>query len=140
MHTVCMWILLADDNTEIRAALRLLLEEFGQNDILEATDQAQALAAAERGLLDVVLLDWELPPSDPGGYGAAVYDGRLATSDTASLVQALRRRATDCRIIAMSGRPEAREASLRVGCDGFISRNEPPDQLLTLLHLEGRTS
>jgi len=135
-----MRILLADDNNEIRAALRLLLEEFGQDDILEATDQAQALVAAERGLLDIVLLDWELPSRDPGGYGAPARSGPLATRDTASLVRELRRRAADCSIIAMSGRPEAREASLRVGCDGFISRNEPPDRLLTLLHIGGGTS
>lgn len=135
-----MRILLADDNNEIRAALRLLLEEFGQNDILEATDQAQTLAAAERGPLDVVLLDWELPPSDPGGYGAAAYGDRLKPLGTAGLVQELRRRVMECRIIAMSGRPEAREASLRDGCDDFISRNEPPDRLLTLLHIGGRTS
>jgi CheY-like chemotaxis protein len=61
-----MQILLADDNNEIRAALRLLLEEFGESDILEAADQAQVLAAVERNSVDIVLLDWELPQSSAG--------------------------------------------------------------------------
>jgi CheY-like chemotaxis protein len=43
-----MRTLLADDNVEIRAALRLLLEELGERDILEAGDLGQALAALGR--------------------------------------------------------------------------------------------
>ena len=33
----------------------------------------------------------------------------------------------------MSGRSESRLESLRAGCDGFVSRNDPPDRLLALL-------
>ena len=56
-----MRTLIADDNGEIRAALRLLLEELGEGDVLEAGDLGQALAALERAGVDVILLDWELP-------------------------------------------------------------------------------
>jgi CheY-like chemotaxis protein len=130
-----MRILVADDNDEIRAAVRLLLEELGESDVLEATDQVQVLAAVELSPVDVVLLDWELPVSSSRAHDAPARDSRTAT-----LVGELRRRATDCRIIAMSGRPEAQESSLRSGCDDFVSRTEPPDRLLDLLHIEGRGS
>ena len=33
-------------------------------------------------------------------------------------------------MIAMSGRPESRLESLRAGCEGFVSKNDPPDRLL----------
>ena len=56
-----MWILLADDNVEIRAALRLLLGELGERDIVEAADERQLLSTVGRCPVDVILLDWELP-------------------------------------------------------------------------------
>jgi CheY-like chemotaxis protein len=125
-----MWTLLADDNGEIRNALRLLLEELGVHDIVEARDLAEALQALghappstepELGAKAVVLLDWELPAGPyPGGRSGA-------------FVAELKRAAPGCRIIAMSGRPEAREESLRAGCDAFVSRNDPPDRLIALL-------
>jgi CheY-like chemotaxis protein len=122
-----MRTLLADDNGEIRAALRLILEELGEHDILEAGDLGQALAALEaaegvRGTgFDVVLLDWELPRGSYAGRGSA------------DLVQEWLRRAPGCRVIAMSGRPESRLESLQAGCAGFVSKSDPPDRLLALL-------
>jgi two-component system invasion response regulator UvrY len=116
-----MRTLLADDNGEIRAALRLLLEELGEADVLEAGDLDQALAALEPAGVDVVLLDWELPEGDYVG------------GSTAEFVRESKQRAPGCRMIAMSGRPESRGESLRAGCDAFVSKNDPPDQLLALL-------
>jgi CheY-like chemotaxis protein len=122
-----MRILLADDNVEIRAALRLLLEELGEEDILEARDLGQALAALQGAGADVILLDWELPRGDYAG------------GDTAQFVQGSKQRAPGCRVIAMSGRPESRLESLRAGCEGFVSKNDPPDRLLALLRVGPET-
>jgi len=116
-----MKTLLVDDNDEIRAALRLLLEELREGDVLEAADLGQALAALGRAAADVILLDWEIPHGDYAG------------GSTAEFVRESKRRAPGCRMIAMSGRPEARGESLRAGCDAFVSKSDPPDRLLALL-------
>ena len=123
-----MSTLLADDNGEIRAALRLLLEELGERDIIESADLRQTRAALNQAHVDVVLLDWELPNGDYSGS-----DGQGEERAQAAFVQELKSRVPDCRVIAMSGAIEARQESLRAGCDAFISRNEPPDRLLALL-------
>jgi CheY-like chemotaxis protein len=120
-----MRILLADDNGEIRAALRLLLEELGEEDILEAADAGRAMEISEQAPVDLVLLDWELPgrPSQPEG-------------GTARLVRGLKEKAPACRVIAMSSIPEVDYASVLAGCDGFIGRTDPPDRLVALLRGE----
>lgn len=116
-----MKTLLVDDNDEIRAALRLLLEELGERDVLEAGDLGQALAALGHAGVDVILLDWELPQGDYAG------------GSTPEFVRELKQRTPGCRMIAMSGRLESRGESLGAGCDAFVSKSDPPDQLLALL-------
>ncbi len=125
-----MQILLADDNAEIRAALRLLLEELGERDVLEAADELQLLSVLGQGHVDVILLDWELPEGSSRSHSSATAQGR-----SVALVEGIRRACRDSRVIAMSAGPEAEESSRLAGCDGFVSRNEPPDRLLALLHL-----
>ncbi len=125
-----MRILLADDNAEIRAALRLLLEELGERDIVEAGDGSQLLSVLAQGPVNVILLDWELPEGRPWSHH------RPATqAHSAALVEAIARTCRDSRVIAMSVGPEAEESSRLAGCDGFVNRNEPPDRLLALLHI-----
>jgi DNA-binding NarL/FixJ family response regulator len=34
------------------------------------------------------------------------------------------------RVIALSGQPEASKASLEAGADAFVSKGDPPEQLL----------
>jgi CheY-like chemotaxis protein len=120
-----MRILVADDSSEVRGALGLLLGEMGGRDIVEASDVAGALEACggpdEATPMDLVLLDWELP-SGAGRSGGA-----------AGLVATLRTAAPGCHIIAMSARPEAEQESLRAGCDAFVSQTDPPDRLVGLL-------
>ena len=127
-----MRILLADDNVEIRAALRLLLEEFGEHDIVEAADGRQLVSVLGQGPVDVILLDWELPEG-----GSCSHNDLPARVLPTLWVEQLRRRCGACRVIAMSGRSESRLESLRAGCDGFVSRNDPPDRLLALLEIGG---
>jgi len=108
-------VLVADDQPEVRSALRLLLEQ--QPDMIVVGDVADAQQLLERaGSLrpDLVLLDWELP----------------GNAD-ASLPASLRNRCG--RVIALSGRPEAESAALRAGADGFVSKGDPPERLLSVL-------
>lgn len=112
-----MRILLADDQVKVRSALRLLLEQEGDMDVVaEAADSVGLLLAAEQKSPDVVLLDWELP-------GVPVAD----------LVPLLRRLSPTIRILALSGRPEAESTAVAVGVDAFVSKTTPADQLRVAL-------
>jgi hypothetical protein len=39
----------------------------------------------------------------------------------------------DRRVIAMSSTPEAKDDSLRAGCDASVGKSDPPDRLLVVL-------
>jgi len=113
-----MHVLLADDQAEVRSALRLLLEqESGMHVVGEAAEVDALLAQNEAIQPDLVLLDWELP-------------GAQATD----LLSVLRARCRSTIVIAISSRPEARQQALDAGVDAFVSKGEPPDRLLTTLH------
>lgn len=109
-----MRILLADDQAKVRFALRVLLErQSGFHVVGEASDADDLLGQTEAECPDVVLLAWELP-------------GMPATD----LMPALRKNCPDLVVIALSGRLEAREASLCAEADAFVSKGEPPERLL----------
>ena len=109
-----MRVLLADDQTKVRSALRLLLEqEPGLSVVGEAAEAEDLLAQAEATQPDLVLLDWELPG--------------LRTDDQLSVLRAL---CPQLKVIALSGQPEARRAALSAGADAFVSKGEPPERLL----------
>jgi DNA-binding NarL/FixJ family response regulator len=117
-------ILLADDQAEVRSALRLLLEqESGPAVCGEAGDVATLLTLAREGSPDLLLLDWELP-----GFDAADSLPRFRTCCPETVV------------IALSGRLGAREAAMAAGADHFVSKGEPPERLLDTIRIarEGR--
>lgn len=112
-------ILLADDQPALCSALRLLLEqEPAWRVVGEAPDAHHLLTQLDATRPDLVLLDWELP-------GLHIE----------KLLPLLRRRLPTLQIIALSSHPEARHASLSLGVDAFVSKGDPPDYLLTTLHL-----
>ena len=107
-------VLIADDQPQVRSALRLFLQQkLGVSTVDEASDLEQALELIGVDYPDLVLLDWELPGQD----GAAALAG-LRTASPGSTV------------IALSGRPEARQAALAAGVDGFVSKGKPPEWLM----------
>jgi DNA-binding NarL/FixJ family response regulator len=109
-----MRVFLADDQTRVRSALRLLLEqEPGLSVVGEAAEAEDMLAQTEATQPDLVLLDWELPG--------------LRTDDRLSVLRAL---CPQLKVIALSGQPEARRAALSAGADAFVSKGEPPERLL----------
>jgi DNA-binding NarL/FixJ family response regulator len=114
-----MHILLADDQPEVRSALRLLLEqEPGLAVSGEAGDVATLLTLAQEGSPDLLLLDWELP-----GCNAVDAISRFRTC------------CPDAVVIALSGRSGAREAALAAGVDHFVSKGEPPERLLDTIRI-----
>ncbi len=116
-----MRVLLADDQNKVRSALRLLLgQEPGLSVVGEAIGVEGLLAQMETACPDLVLLDWELPGLS-----------------TAELLPTLRALCPRLRVIALSGRPEARRAALAAGADAFVSKGDPPERLLTTLRAFG---
>jgi DNA-binding NarL/FixJ family response regulator len=112
-----MHILLADNQVEVRSALRFLLEQEPGMCVVGEAAEAGALLAEEAVIEpDLVLLDWELPGSQPADLLAALR---------------IRRRII---VVALSGRPEARQAALNAGVDAFVSKGEPPERLLAALY------
>ena len=109
-----MNILLADDQAQIRSALRLLLEqEPGIVVAGEVANTRDLLSRIQILQADIVLLDWELP-------------GMEAERTLARL----RGLCPTAAIVALSGRPEARQAALDAGANAFVSKVDPPDRLL----------
>jgi DNA-binding NarL/FixJ family response regulator len=117
-----MRLLLADDQPNVRFALRALLErQAGIQVVGEAGDWEALLSHTNATCPDAVLLDWGLP-------GAT----------EAEPLSTLREACPGLVVIVLSGRPEARRAALATGADAFVSKTDPPQRLLaTLRSVEG---
>ena len=112
-----MYVFVADDQRDVRCALRCLIEQ--QADLRwagEAFSAAQLLAHLRTVCPDLVLLDWELSGCD----------GR----DLMVQIQAI---CPDVRVIALSVSPEAYDEALQSGVQGFASKGDPPERLLTAM-------
>lgn len=113
-----MRILIADDQANVRSALRLLLEQASQIEIVgEVADATGLLLLLGAKQPDLLLLDWELPglPAD-------------------HLMRLLRFEQPHLRVLAMSSRPEAQQEAETAGVDGFVSKGDPPEYVLTALN------
>ncbi len=116
-----MRILLADDQSEVRLALKILLgQEMGLEIVDEAAELNSLLIKAKESRPDVVLLDWEL--------------ANLRISDIIPVFRCL---FPELRIIALSGRPEAAKSALDAGVDAFVSKGEHSEKLLEAIYKVG---
>lgn len=112
-----MQILLADDNPEVRSALRLLLEQEPTLALVtEAVNTEGLLAHLSESCPTAVLLDWELPG--------------LHNSD---FLRILRSCCPEMKVIALSSKFEAQQEALAARVDAFISKSEPPEKILTTI-------
>ena len=110
--------LLADDNPDLRSALRLMLEtRLNAPLVLEADDRAHMIDQSIAHHPDCVILDWELPGLDDGNG-----------------LTALRVLLPDLKIIVTSAWPEAAEAAKAAHADAFISKTDPPSEVLNAIH------
>lgn len=113
-----MEILLADDNPEVRSALRLLLEQDPLPfNVMEVSDTQSLFASLRENCPVAVLLDWELP-----GF----HD-----KDALDVIHSYCPR---MKVIAMSSRYEARHEALTIGSDAFISKAETAERILATLY------
>ena len=109
-------VLIADDQANMRALVRLTLET-GRFDIFEAHDGDAALEVARRERPDLVFLDWTMP----GLSGVEVC--RALREDPAT---------AGTRIVMLTARSqnEDREAARAMGADDYITKPFSPIQLL----------
>ena len=109
-----MRVVLADSQAEVRGALRLLLEkELGLQVVGEVASATELLATLPICGPDLVLLHWRLPDIQP-----------------TELLPALHTRFPCLRIIVLSVQPEVESAALAAGADAFISKVDPPAQVV----------
>jgi CBS domain-containing protein len=112
-----MHVLLADDQPQVRSALRLVLDHEPEMQVVGEVTNAETLLTQTRTIHpDLILLDWELP-------GLAMKN----------LLPSLRKDSPYLLIIALSGQLEARQNALEAGADGFVSKGDPPERLLEIL-------
>ncbi len=109
-----MRILLADEQTRVCSALQILLQQEPSVEIVgEASEARELLAQVRVTQPNLVLLDWGLP--DLAAIGS---------------LRAVQGACPDVAVIVLSGRPEARMEALAAGADEFVSKIDPPEQLL----------
>jgi DNA-binding NarL/FixJ family response regulator len=119
-----MRVLVADDESAVCSALRLLLgQEPGLSIVGEALEARELLAQVEATCPDLLLLDWELPGRRAVCAGGSRRD----------LLHALRFLCPQLKVIVLSGRPEAHRAALTAGADAFVSKGDPPERLLAAI-------
>jgi DNA-binding NarL/FixJ family response regulator len=112
-----MRVFVADDETQVRSALRLHLEEgAGVTVVGEADNCTDLLTELEASRPDLLLLDWELPPS-----------GGLA------VLRALQAAWPELTVLVLSARPEVRGEALAEGAAGFVSKTDSPEHLLATI-------
>jgi DNA-binding NarL/FixJ family response regulator len=112
-------IFLAEGETHVRAALRLMLENQGDFRICGESNTVEGtLAQVCQNPPDVILLDWTLP--------------RI---NHQRLIDALREHCPKTSLIATSVKPEHEQIAQQVGTDAFISKQLPPNQYLSALRV-----
>lgn len=135
-HKQHMAILLADDDPQVCSAMRLILEqEPGIRVIGEVFDGENLLALLSENLIKnndgkaiaatvsekeslhfVLLLDWELPGFKP-----------------VKQIPCLRAIFPELIVVALSVQTEAKQIALASGVDAFVSKSDPPDQVMSKL-------
>jgi DNA-binding NarL/FixJ family response regulator len=117
-----MRVLLADDHTQVRWALRTVIkEEPGLVVVGEVSRPEDLLLQALCLQPDLILLEWELSGSLTGTFLAG-----------------LRSHGVKSQVIVLSHSSVFREAALASGADAFVSKAGPPEQLVDVLHRMAR--
>lgn len=114
-----MHILLADDQAEVRSALKLLLQlaqELKTNVVSEVADVDHLIDHLHKSQPDILLLDWGLLGKQP-----------------AAELPSLRSLCPSMKVIVISGKPEVGQTAITAGADAFVSKVEPPERLVAAI-------
>ncbi|MEU7480683.1 response regulator transcription factor [Lentzea sp. NPDC042327] len=114
-------VLIADDETLMRAGIRLILENDPEITVVaEASDGRQAVEQARAHRVDVALLDIRMP----GG------DGLKAAEQIAG--------STNVVMLTTFGEDSYVAQALKVGATGFLLKDTPPQELITAVRTAAR--
>jgi DNA-binding NarL/FixJ family response regulator len=109
-----MRVIVADDQIEVRSAIRLLLEEkAGMEVVGEARDSESLVRLIKTSRPDLVILDWELAEAKPG-------EGMLALKAVNPQLD----------VLVLSSRPQVENAAVKAGARAFVCKSDPPETLL----------
>ncbi len=110
-------ILIVDDQRRTRQSLKALLAtNFQSMEMQEAANGVEAIHYAEDWKPHIVLMDARMPE----------LDGIEAT-------RIIKTKTPEVRVIVLSMYAEYQAAALAAGADAFVSKGEPPEQLLAAL-------
>ena len=110
-------IIIADDHTLFRVGLRQMLHSFaGLEVVREAVDATEALAAAQRGAAELIVIDLTMP----GATGT-------------SLIEQIRKACPGLPILVLSmhDEPGTVRRALQAGASGYITKGSSPEVLFT---------
>ena len=112
-------VYLADAKPEERSALRLLILDLKMEIVGEAADWLTTLAQVPVRRADILVVDWDLLPSEP-----STALGELRKACPAALV-----------IVLISHLDARQQAALSAGADAFISKGETPERVAERLRI-----
>lgn len=108
-------VFLAARQSEVRSALRLLLQDIEMQVVGDADNWLTALAQAAGTQPDMLLVDWDLIPRNTSLL-------ELRATCPAAVV-----------IVLISHLDARQQAALSAGADSFISKSETPDRVVERL-------
>lgn len=121
-----MKILLADAHSEVRAALRLVLEQpLGFHVVGEARDAVELFVQVISGCPDVILLDPDLP--------GVQFRRKPPDSSLGELIDSLHRLCPSVYVIVLSSLPNLSKGTGLMQADAYACKSDPPDTLLSVL-------
>ena len=128
-----MRVLIADDIPAVRSAIRILLKEEKDVQIVgEAANLGELFTLTRLSLPDLILMDWELS-GFPGSAKISHHPTSVLSSSEKKrniIIASLRKCPSQPLIIVLSSYPEAEAISLSAGASAFIFKGDPPEKLI----------
>lgn len=117
-----MRILVADDQKDVRSALRLTLEYRHPGwQFVEAATLNDLLAELQQDCPDLLLLDWDLR--------RILAEGGLPDNNWHSVLASIRKQCPCLKILMLSSNLAARTQVLQSGADAFVCKADPIETL-----------
>ncbi len=124
-----MHVLIADDQTAVRSALRRVLHEIPNvTDVEEAANLSELFSFSYKHHPDLIFLDWELSGLPSSALSLPKTDPIRHRSEQIHnvVILNLHKLESHPRVIVLSTNPEAQDVSLSGGADAFVLKGASP--------------